>query len=75
MIDKIYSTEVFFTPDWHPSFSRLMGDITGESGYITEFGTVRLLGKQDIEVSKFETESLINGATKLLTACSTRNVL
>lgn len=68
MIEKTHSTEILFTPDWHPSLSRLLGDIKGEIGYITEYGTVRLIGKRKIEIGKYEVESKIDGPVKSITA-------
>jgi hypothetical protein len=66
--EKLYPVEILFTPDWHPNLSRFLGDLKGEIGVITEFGTIHLLSKRKIEISKYETESQTNGPTKSITA-------
>lgn len=38
------SVLVIFKPDWHPSLNTIIGDISDEEGYITEYGTFRLIG-------------------------------
>ena len=57
-------------PDWHPSLTEIYGDFIGESGYITEVGTVRLLGPvhENPDLPKSKGGSDINGVTLLLTA-------
>jgi len=63
---------IYHRPDWHPNLSQLMGDIVGESGYITEVGTVRVLGPifENPAFDKSKSMSEINGATLMLTAKS-----
>ena len=39
-----FKTKVFHRPDWHPILSSLLGDIRGSYGYVTEIGTIALLG-------------------------------
>lgn len=73
--DKIYPTEVTFTPDWHPELSCLLGDIRGEVGYITDYGTIHLLGKRKPEISEFKYKSNTDGATTSITACKTGGIL
>lgn len=68
MTEKNTTVEILFTPDWHHSLSVLLGDLKGEIGYITEFGTVHLLGKKNPEISKYQTESRTDGPTKSITA-------
>lgn len=65
---EVFSTEIFFTPDWHWALSPFFGDLKGEMGYITEYGTVHLLGKKDPDISKYSVESKTNGPTKSITA-------
>lgn len=50
----------------------LMGDIIGEEGYITEQGTVKILGPatRNPDIPKTAVSSSINGPTLLLTAKS-----
>ena len=69
------NVEILFTPDWHPNLSPLMGDFVGEVGYITEVGTVRLIGKQKIELTKYQVESNINGPVKSITAEKSMGIL
>ena len=59
-------------PDWHPSLSALLGDIVGEKGYITEAGTVRLLGEvsRTPDIPESKTSSTINGPTIIFSAQS-----
>jgi len=63
---------IYHRPDWHPSLNEIMGDITGEAGYITEVGTVHLLGPihENPDFPKTKGSSGINGPTLLLTAKS-----
>lgn len=70
-----FSTETVFTPDWHHKFSRFLGDLKGEIGYVTEFGTVHLIGKRHVDISKDETESRTDGPTKCITACKPGSIL
>lgn len=67
--------EVLFTPDWHYSLSPFLGDLKGEIGYITEYGTVHLLGKKNPDVSQYQTKSKTNGPTKSITANKSSGVL
>lgn len=69
MATKNESVEVLFTPDWHYRLSCFLGELKGEIGYITEYGTVHLLGKKNPEVSRDATSSKINGPTRCITAC------
>lgn len=75
MNEKNNSVEILFTPDWHHSLSAFLGDLKGEIGYITEHGTVHLLGKKNPELSKYASESKINGPTKSITANKTLGIL
>jgi hypothetical protein len=73
--EKISNVEVLFTPDWHYSLSAFLGDLKGEIGYITEYGTVHLLGLKDPDLSKFASESKTAGPTRSITANKTLGLL
>lgn len=75
MAKEVKQIEVFFTPDWHYSLSCFLGDINGEIGYITEYGTVHLLGKQNPDLSRYQIESKIEGPVKSITANNSLGVL
>lgn len=63
--------DIFHKPDWHPSLSSIYGDIKGQYGYVTEIGTIALLGpdtRKDAEVSKFVTETDLKGPLASITA-------
>lgn len=62
--------QIFHRPDWHPNLSPFLGDLKGQHGYVTDVGTIHLLGPmhEDPEISKFETESEIAGPTIMLSA-------
>ena len=62
--------QVFHKPNWHASLSPLMGDIVGQEGYVTEYGTIELIGlnQSNPSISKYQYESNINGPTLILTA-------
>ncbi len=66
------TVQVFHKPNWHPALTSLMGDITGQEGYITEYGTVELIGltHSNHNISRYEYESDINGPTLILSAQS-----
>ena len=63
---------IYHRPDWHPSLNEILGDFIGEAAYITEVGTVRLLGPvhENPDFPKTKSSSNINGPTLLLTAQS-----
>jgi hypothetical protein len=63
---------IYHRPDWHPSLNELLGDFIGDAAYITDVGTVRLLGPihEDPDFPKTKSSSNINGPTLLLTAQS-----
>jgi len=62
----------YHRPDWHPNLSQLLGDIIGEKAYVTEVGTIRLLGPvfEDPSLPKTKSSSNINGPTLVLSAKS-----
>lgn len=64
------TAQVFHRPNWHASLSPLIGEIVGQEGYVTEFGTIELTGvmQKDQEISKFQYASSINGPTLILGA-------
>lgn len=70
-----FAVETLFTPNWHYRLSRFLGDLKGEIGYITDFGTVELIGKRQLDISKDETESKTDGPTKCITACKPGSIL
>ena len=61
---------IFHRPDWHPKLQALLGDITGQTGYTTKFGTIVLLGplyqNPNIPQTTYDTED--NGPTVIFTA-------
>lgn len=70
-----YSTEIFFTPNWHWKNSSMLGDLKGELAYINEFGLVELIGKKDPDLNKNYIESRTDGATKCITAKKSSGIL
>jgi hypothetical protein len=68
---------VYHRPDWHPSLNEIIGDFVGEAAYVTEMGTIRLLGPihEDPDFPKTKSSSRINGPTLLLTAQSSLGLL
>lgn len=66
-----------FKPDWHPSLSSLLGDLRGQYCYINRYGTVTLLGaiNEKLDISKYATESDINGPVYSIAAGSNEGVL
>lgn len=64
--------QVYHKPDWHPSLTSIMGEIEGQEGYVTEYGTIHLIGltQTNHNISKYKYESDINGPTLVLTAQS-----
>jgi hypothetical protein len=62
--------EALFRPNWHPSLSPLLGDIKYQLGYITEVGTVELIGPlyDNAEISKYSAESEIKGPVMSINA-------
>lgn len=62
------NVDILFTPDWHPNLSPLMGDLIGEYGYITEVGTVNVIGKPKVEITKYQQETKVNGPLICLSA-------
>lgn len=61
---------IYHRPDWHPSLNEILGDIIGQSAYVTEMGTIHLLGPvhENPDFSKTKGSSGINGPTLVLTA-------
>lgn len=69
------NVDILFTPDWHPNLSPLLGDLIGEYGYITEVGTVKVIGKPKVEITKYQSETKINGPVKSITAEKSLGIL
>lgn len=63
---------IYHRPDWHPNLSQVIGDIIGEAGYVTEMGTIKVLGPifNNPNFDKYKSKSEINGPTIVLTAKS-----
>ena len=63
---------IYHRPDWHPSLNEVHGNIEGQIAYITEMGTVHLLGPvhENPDIPKTASSSSINGPTLLLSAKS-----
>ena len=63
---------VYHRPNWPPALNNIYGDIVGQVGYITDVGTVHLLGPGDEnpDIPKTTASSNINGPTLLLSASS-----
>jgi len=61
---------IYHRPDWHPNLSQILGEIKGEKGYVTEMGTIRLLGPihENPDLSEGRMQSEIVGPTQMLTA-------
>lgn len=61
---------IYHRPDWHPKLQQLLGDITGQYGYTTRFGTIVLLGplypNPDIAATTYDTND--DGPTVLFSA-------
>lgn len=68
--DKDSKLEVWFRPDWHPALNPILGDVKGAYAYVTDAGTIRLLGPlyEDPDISKFASESNTDGPTVSLSA-------
>jgi hypothetical protein len=68
--EKETTREVEHKPDWHPELSPMLGEIKDAYGYVTEAGTIRLLGPlhEDPDISKFKVESEIIGPLIMLSA-------
>jgi hypothetical protein len=64
--------QVMHRPNWHPSISTLIGEqnIVDSYAYVTEYGTIHLLGPlyQSPNIPKLSQESNINGPTTILSA-------
>ena len=62
--------QILHKPNWHPSLNTLLGDIVGEEGYITEYGTFELLGKvqkkEDLSKNDYRTD--VRGPLMMLSA-------
>jgi hypothetical protein len=64
--------QVMHRPDWHPSISTLIGNqnIVDNYGYVTEQGTIHLLGPlyKSPNLSINTSKSDINGPTLIMSA-------
>ncbi len=63
---------IFHKPNWHPKLQSILGDIKGQYGYVTRFGTIELLGplwdNPNITSTNYDTQD--NGPTLLFSAGS-----
>lgn len=63
---------IFHRPNWHPKLQTILGDIRGQIGYVTRFGTIELLGplwdSPRILSTTYDTED--RGPTLIFTADS-----
>lgn len=68
--DKDSKLEIWFRPDWHPALNNILGVINGSHAYITDVGTVTLIGPyhEDPSISKFAYESETRGPTACISA-------
>jgi hypothetical protein len=71
------TAQIFHKPNWHPALTPLLGEIVGQQGYVTEYGTIELLGiaQANPNISKFQYESSINGPTLILSAESSTGLM
>ena len=70
-MDKVESKiQVFHRPDWHPRLSPLLGNLKGQYAYVTDVGTINIIGPlyEDPDISKFQFESKIEGPVESLSA-------
>jgi hypothetical protein len=60
----------YHIPDWHKSLSPLLGNIEGEEGYVTNVGTIRLIGQIDgaQDIPKSISSTQIEGPTIIFSA-------
>lgn len=67
-VKKESTVQVLIRPNWHPSMSQVLGDISGQYGYITEHGTVELLGPihEDPEISEESLTTKNSSPTRLM---------
>jgi hypothetical protein len=70
MIKKEVKT--LFRPNWHPRLQQILGDIIGAYGYVTQFGTIELLGPiwDNPDISKNTLKPDISGPTLIFAAPS-----
>ena len=75
--EKDSKLEVWFRPDWHPNLNSILGQIKTSYGYVTEQGTIRLLGPyhEDPNISKFASVSKIDGPTTSLSGNAGSGIL
>ena len=64
------TVQVLHRPNWHPALNTILGDIIGQEGYVTEYGTIELTGytHKNQALSRYNYESDINGVTLALSA-------
>ena len=70
MADENSKVEVWFRPNWHPDLNQLLGKINGSYAYVTDVGTINLIGPlhEDPDISKYASESENRGPTVSISA-------
>jgi len=67
---KENKVQILHKPNWAPATNTIMGDIVGQEGYITEYGTFELLGKvqrkEDLSKNDYATD--VRGPLYMLSA-------
>jgi hypothetical protein len=61
---------MYIRPNWHPKLQAILGDISGQIGYITRFGTFELLGPlfDDPNIQETSSQTTDRGPTILFSA-------
>lgn len=69
--------DVWYRPDWHPSLNGIFGDLKNQYGYVSEVGTIRLLGPiaKEISFSRFKENSEIEGPVTSISAVPSLGIL
>jgi hypothetical protein len=69
--------QVYHQPNWHHALSPILGDLEGQLGYVTEHGTIELLGSlyDSPELPRTFFESDIQGPTQILSAESSTGLM
>jgi len=52
--------DIYHKPNWPPELSSILGDLKGRQAYVTEIGTIHLLGpdtRKTADVPKDQTET------------------
>ena len=71
MTKKEEKIQIYHKPDWHPALMSILGDIRGQYGYVTDVGTIALLGpepKKKAKISETSNDTTIKGPLLSLSA-------